>query len=193
VGLYQFLFMEVPGLPGIHLLVGRHDKLYKRVRAMNYLIDGHNLISKIPGLDLSMLDDEQRLIELLNRFGQGSRHRLEVYFDGAPAGQAGVRNYSKVRAHFVTVSSSADDAIRVRLAGLGRSAANWVVVSSDHSVQAAAREAHARVISAEDFAGRIQESMRTTKGEGGETKEQPLSEAEVNEWLRIFKGHERKN
>jgi hypothetical protein len=54
---------------------------------MNYIIDGHNLIAKIPGLDLSMLDDEQRLIELLNRYGQHSRGRIEVYqeiMDGAP-------------------------------------------------------------------------------------------------------------
>ena len=53
---------------------------------MNYLIDGHNLIAKIPGLSLSMPDDEERLVELLNRFGQHSRGKLEVFFDGAPPG-----------------------------------------------------------------------------------------------------------
>jgi len=159
---------------------------------MNYLIDGHNLIGKLPGLELSMLDDEQGLIELLNRFGQGSRHRLEVYFDGAPAWQAGVRSFGKVRAHFVSASSSADEAIRIQLARLGKSASNWVVVSSDRSVQAAAHEAHARALSAEDFANQIQARKNPTAGEKETPKDQPLSEAEVNEWLKVFKGHKKK-
>ena len=163
---------------------------------MNYIIDGHNLISKIPGLSLSMLDDEQRLIEILNRFGQLSRHKIEVYFDGAPVGQAGVRNFGKVQAHFVPLSQTADDAIRKRLARLERSARNWVVVSSDRSVQSAAHEAHAQVMSAEDFADLLQTRMRQASlyaktRNADTTPDKPiretLSEAEVNEWLTIFK------
>lgn len=159
---------------------------------MNYIIDGHNLIGKTPGLSLSMPDDEQRLIELLSRFCRGSRHKLEVYFDGAPAGQAGQRNYGRVRAHFVPSSISADDAIRLRLRRLGKSASNWMVVSSDRSVQAAAGEAHARVLSAEDFAKLIHATIQSTPDEGGDTANQPLNEAEVNEWLKIFKERDKK-
>lgn len=158
---------------------------------MNYIIDGHNLISKIPGLDLSMLDDEQRLIELLNRYGQLSRHKIEVYFDGAPIGQAGARNFGRVRAHFVPQRQTADDAIRKRLAKLGRSARNWVVVSSDRSVQAAASEAHAGVMSAEEFTGLLQASLHAKTRNADTTPDKPiieaLSEDEVNEWLTIFK------
>ena len=69
---------------------------------MNYIIDGHNLIAKIEGLSLSMPDDEQRLIELLNRYGELRRHKLEVYFDGAPVGQAGIRNYGEGAGSFRT-------------------------------------------------------------------------------------------
>jgi len=159
---------------------------------MNYIIDGHNLISKIPTLSLSMPDDEQRLIELLNRFGQNSRHRMEVYFDGAPFGWAGVRNYGRVRAHFVRKNQPADDAIRNQLTRFGRSAQNWVVVTSDRSVQSAAHAAHAQVMSAEDFAGHLQASLlRDRPGSADSTPDQPsteaLSEAEVNEWLAFFK------
>jgi predicted RNA-binding protein with PIN domain len=154
---------------------------------MNYIIDGHNLIGKTPGLNLSMPDDEQKLIELLIRFSRDSRHKLEVYFDGAPGGQAGMRNYGRVRAYFVPSSSSADDAIRLRLRRLGKSAANWMVVSSDRSVQAAAHEFHARVLSADDFARQIQAILQTAPKEEDDFAGQPLSEAEVNEWLEIFK------
>jgi predicted RNA-binding protein with PIN domain len=163
-----------------------------RVCRMNYIIDGHNLIAKIPGLDLSMLDDEQRLIELLNRYGQHSRGRIEVYFDRAPVGQAGAQNYGRVRAHFVPQSQTADDAIRVRLIRLGRAARNWVVITSDRSVQAAGREAHAGVMSAEEFArmlqaNLLQASLRARPEIEGRSADEPISEAEVNEWLTIFK------
>jgi predicted RNA-binding protein with PIN domain len=155
---------------------------------MNYIIDGHNLIAKIPGLSLSMPDDEARLIELLNRFGLESRHTLEVYFDGAPPGQAGVRNYGRVRAHFVAASQSADEAIRRRLARLGRSAASWVVVTSDHDVQVAAREVHSNVLRAEDFSRLVQTTIQKRLASATNAVDQPLSEEEVSEWLAIFKG-----
>jgi predicted RNA-binding protein with PIN domain len=162
---------------------------------MNYIIDGHNLIAKIPGLDLSMPDDEQHLIELLNRYGQLIRDKIEVYFDGAPVGQAGIQNFGRVQAHFVPQSQTADDVIRIRLAELGRSARNWVVITSDRNVQAAAREAHAGVMSAEGFVGilqtrLLQASLRSRTKYGEITPDQPisqaLSDAEVNEWLVIF-------
>jgi predicted RNA-binding protein with PIN domain len=150
---------------------------------MNYIIDGHNLISKIPGINLRMLDDEQRLIELLIRFSRRGRTKVEVYFDGAPTGQAGVQNYGRVRAYFVVQSQTADDAIRIRLRTLGRSARNWVVVTSDRSVQAAGREAHAEVMNAEGFASLLQASPENAQS----APDEPISEAEVNQWLTIFK------
>jgi hypothetical protein len=82
---------------------------------------------------------------------------------------------------------SADDAIRFRLKKLGKSARNWVVVSSDHSVQAAGREAQARVMLAEDFARRVGSSLQTSTGGEQAGAERSLSEQEVNEWLELFK------
>ena len=40
---------------------------------MGYLIDGHNLIPKIPGMSLRMEDDEQELIQLLQDFSRYKR------------------------------------------------------------------------------------------------------------------------
>jgi predicted RNA-binding protein with PIN domain len=154
---------------------------------VNYIIDGHNLIGKMAGLELGMVDDELQLVELLNRFGQHNRGMLEVYFDGAPLGQSGMQNFGRVRAHFVPQNLSADDAIRFRLKKLGKSARNWVVVSSDHSVQAAGREAQARVMLAEDFARRVGSSLQTSTGGEQAGAERSLSEQEVNEWLELFK------
>ncbi len=154
---------------------------------MNYIIDGHNLIANLPGLDLSLPDDEERLVGLLNRFGEVRRGKLEVYFDGAPAGQAGRRNFGRVVAYFVVASSSADQAIKARLAYLAKSAPSWTVVTSDRSVQAAAHEAHARVMSSGDFSSMVQQSFQERLGEGRASHDQPLTPAEVDEWLNIFK------
>lgn len=35
---------------------------------MNYLIDGHNLIARTPGLSLADPDDEAKLVQLLRRW-----------------------------------------------------------------------------------------------------------------------------
>jgi len=154
---------------------------------MNYIIDGHNLISKLPGLDLSMPDDEERLIEVLNRYGTQNHGRIEVYFDGAPAGQAGVRNFGRVRAHFVLLSHTADEAIQARLALLGKSARNWTVVSSDRSVQAAAHEARAGVMKSEDFVHALQSSRQIGLSVALGSPDHTLNKAEVEEWLALFK------
>ena len=150
---------------------------------MPYLIDGHNLIPKM-GLRLDSMDDEMELVSLLREYCRLTRRSgLEVYFDGAPAGQAGTRRMNPIMAHFVPLGSSADEAIRKRLKTLGRSAKNWTVVTSDRQVQADARAAQAEVISSETFAALLKEARSSAPKPSREGK---LSESEVEEWMRLF-------
>jgi predicted RNA-binding protein with PIN domain len=158
---------------------------------MQYLIDGHNLIPKVPGLSLEAPDDERQLIELLQEFCRRSGHRrrgawLEVFFDQAPLGQAGTRRYGMVMAHFVRQGKTADQAIVLRLKRLGKGARNFTVVSSDHQVQNAAHEARAKVLSSEAFAA----LLRAGAGEGTPAPENrpevTLDPQELNEWLDLF-------
>src|SRR4030095_6718911 len=92
----------------------RSRKWYKVQLAMPYLIDGHNLIPKL-GLRLDSPDDEMELIAILQEFSRLERRQVEVFFDGAPAGQARTRKLGSVTAHFVRLGTTADDAIRNRL------------------------------------------------------------------------------
>ncbi len=157
---------------------------------MNYIIDGHNLIAQLAGLDLSMPDDEQRLIELLVRLARYDHHRLEVYFDRAAIGQAGMQNFGRVQAYYVPQNQTADDAIRKRLMSLRKSAKSWSVVSSDRAVQAAARESHARVMSSVDFANLLQDRLAGASPKLRHltpSNDESLSEAEVKEWEAIFR------
>lgn len=150
---------------------------------MPYLIDGHNLIPKV-GLRLDSIDDELELVAVLQEFSRLHRRQVEVYFDGAPPDQAGIRSLGTVKAHFVRAGTTADVAIARRLKKMKRAAKNWTVVSSDRQVQIEARTAHAEVLSSDEFSRLLQQTPR------GETSkpaaDRKVSPAEVDEWLKLF-------
>jgi len=149
---------------------------------MPYLVDGHNLIPKL-GLRLDSIDDEAQLISILQEFCRLERRQVEVFFDGAPAPQAGTRKMGLIIAHFVRLGTTADDAIQNRLKKLGKSARNWTVVSSDRQVQANARAAQAEVVSSDSFAGLLKQVRNSTPKPNSDRK---ISAQEVDEWLKLF-------
>lgn len=149
---------------------------------MPYLIDGHNLIPKL-GLRLDSMDDEMELVAILQEFCRLERRQVEVYFDGAPAPQAGTRKLGAVTAHFVPLGTTADDAIRKRLRRMGKSAKNWSVVSSDRQVQAEARAAGADILSSDAFARQLKRAREAAPKAAGD---RAPSRREVEEWLKIF-------
>lgn len=146
------------------------------------MIDGHNLIPKM-GLRLDSPDDEMELVAILQEFYKGDRKPIDVYFDGAPAPHAGTRKLGGVTAHFVRLGSTADNAIRLRLKNLGKSAKNWTVVSSDRRVQIEAKDVHAELISSDSFAALLKQA-RTSAPKA--TDDRKLSEDEINEWVQFF-------
>jgi predicted RNA-binding protein with PIN domain len=150
---------------------------------MPYMIDGHNLIPKL-GLRLDSPDDEMELVAILQEFARLNRREVEVYFDGAPAGQAGARSLGTVRAHFVPLGQTADSVMRTRLRKMGKTAKNWTVVSSDHEIQNTARSVHAEFISSEAFVKLLQQARSAAPKP---SREKPLSEREVEEWLALFR------
>jgi predicted RNA-binding protein with PIN domain len=153
---------------------------------MPYIIDGHNLIPKIPGLSLKAIDDEIQLIQLLQEFCRQQRKQAEVYFDNAPPGQPSTQKFGPVTARFIRRGTTADAAIRMRLRKLGGSARNWTVVTSDREVAAASRESHARVIPSDVFAQTLigGRSMDLTSQE--KDANLSLSPDDVENWLRFF-------
>lgn len=150
---------------------------------MPYLIDGHNLIPKI-GLRLSEPDDELELIRLLQDFARLRRQPIEVYFDGAPSASSGTRKLGTIKAHFISLTSSADSAMRSRLNNMGKSAKNWTVVSSDREVQSAAKVNDAKFVSSEEFVTLLRETLSTVNKKN--RAEKTVSAKEVEEWLKVF-------
>lgn len=152
---------------------------------MPYLVDGHNLIPKVPGLSLTSIDDEMHLIEWLQIFCQRQQKIVEVFFDQAPPGFKANRSFGRVTAHFVRQGTTADAAIHNRLLALGKEARNYIVVSSDRQVQAFGRAAHAQVQSSEVFAREMMLPGGGGRPEPG--RERTLSSEEVTEWENLFK------
>jgi hypothetical protein len=90
-----------------------------------------------------------------------------------------------VMVHFVRQGMPADDAIIARLHRLGKAARNWSVVSSDRRIQSEGRACQAQVVSSEDFAIQITNALQ--QAPAGQVEQKKLSDAEVEEWLKLFK------
>ncbi len=153
---------------------------------MPYIIDGHNLIPKIPGIDLDNIDDEMQLIQQLQYFARQSRKSIEVFFDKAPINQARCQNYGKLTAFFVREGRTADEAIAARLRNLGGEARNWTVVSSDREVQSEARACHAHVISSQAFAKQLATPSANPKHVSEKEVCAEVNQEEIEYWLKQF-------
>lgn len=152
---------------------------------MTYLIDGHNLIPRVPGLSLDQLDDEQELIDLLAAFSVRTGRQVEVYFDQGRIDSQRDFQRNRVHVHFVRKPMIADGAIISRLLGIGKAARNYSVVSGDHEVQNRARHLGAALLSPEDFARMLMEKPakenRPRIDTGSEEKDD-----DIDEWLHLF-------
>lgn len=155
---------------------------------MLILVDGHNLVPKIPGMSLADVDDENQLVSLLQSYCRARRNTVEVYFDRAPVGQAGKRGFGQVTAYFVRDGITADEAIMARLKALGKRARNVKVVSSDRQVQAAVRGAHAGLVTSDEFSRELQAIMEETPSI--DPRNRLLGDDELAEWETLFRrGH----
>ena len=153
---------------------------------MPFLIDGHNLIPHLPGINLNDPDDENKLIQILLNFAYRTRSGIEVFFDHAPAARARSVNHGMLRAVFVSRDSTADQAIKTRLSQLGKEAKNWTVVSSDREILAEAKSAQTRLLTAPEFVGLLKMEPSRKRPEGEKPEESDPKNLEVDYWLEQF-------
>jgi predicted RNA-binding protein with PIN domain len=153
---------------------------------MPYLIDGHNLIPKVPGMSLEEIDDEDLLVASLQVFCRVRRQKVEVFFDQAPPTRGGKRSAGSVVVHSVRQGKTADQAILERLEHLDKAAKNWTVVSSDRQVRAGARALGASLLSSEEFAALLMAAHRAAQADQKENPAPPGPD-ELDEWLRLFR------
>ena len=150
---------------------------------MPLMIDGHNLIGKLSGVELSDPDDEARLIALLLAYCARTRKPVTVYFDRGAAGSSNPPARGGLSVRFITPPRTADDAIRDHLRRLGRQSGNWTVISSDSEVQNAARRAGAKTLPSTAFARQLRSGPHQA---APEKPDQDLSPDEIDDLLRAF-------
>lgn len=151
---------------------------------MRYLIDGHNLIGRAPGMHLGAADDEAQLASLLRAFLLRTRSTATVYFDRGDPGASDPAPAAGLTVRFVPRPRSADQAILHHLARLRGQASQWTVVSSDGEIQRAAKRAGARLVPSEDFARQLQTALTQADPEKPAA---PTSPEDLADWERLFR------
>ena len=166
---------------------------------MQYLIDGHNLIAKIPDIFLEDPNDEAKLVIRLRRWtAAGNKRKISLFFDGGlPGGQEPYLSSPSVNVIFATVGTTADELMINRIKRL-QNPTEYTLVSSDREVKRAAAMRKIQTISASAFASElIQETGQNFSGrnDSNETedakRESRLNDQEVAEWLEIFDDNNR--
>jgi uncharacterized protein len=152
---------------------------------MHYLIDGHNLISKLPDIHLDDPDDEAKLaLRLKSWVAARQKRRVTLFFDGGLlGGKSQELSGGGVTVIFAPADRTADALIIHRLQQV-RHPAEHTVVSSDHEILAAAGRRRVPTITAEAFARQL--SLPQPEQEPADAAGPVLSEADVVEWLAIF-------
>ena len=159
---------------------------------MHYLIDGHNLIAKIPDIALGEAQAEFELALRLKSWASANRkRRVTLLFDkGMPGGTARMLSNRDVTVIFAPQGQTADALLIARIKQV-KNPPEYTLVSSDQQIIIAAKKRKMRHILSEEFVERLGYDERlVVPSEVVETAEKPdelvLSEAEVNEWLDLF-------
>ena len=83
---------------------------------MPLLIDGHNLIGRLPDLHLDDPHDEAKLVLRLRAYAARTRKRITVVFDhGLPGGESLPLSSAGVKAIFASAGRSADRVLQERI------------------------------------------------------------------------------
>lgn len=151
---------------------------------MPYLIDGHNLIGQIPGLELTDPHDEAKLVERLKSFMGRKRKRCTVIFDGGlPGGRSRDLSTSSVKVVFAHGGTNADAIIMERIRNV-RDPGSLTIVSADHEIINAARRRRVKVVSPNTFASEMNAPVVPDDSDPNPH----ISPHEVNQWLELFGG-----
>jgi uncharacterized protein len=164
---------------------------------MIYLIDGHNLIGKMPDISLSDPDDEEQLAHRLRQWAAENKSRqVIVIFDrGVLSGLARRLSNQQVKVFFAPTRTTAD-ALLIKRVNEVRNPQQYRLISSDRQIIDAAKVRGMRFWRSERFVEMLGPAELPTEAADPKPhsepappsqKEQPqLSREDVAEWLELF-------
>ncbi|MDP2653028.1 MAG: NYN domain-containing protein [Candidatus Omnitrophota bacterium] len=158
--------------------------------ALHYLLDGYNVIHKVPALVSAKLEDAREgLVRLVETHRpQGSvNNRVTVVFDGQPGIVGNVRG-GEVAVVFSS-GESADDRIK-RIVDESGNKRSCVVVTDDRDVQYYVRSLGARVVGVAEFLSRMKPAGAAPQGGQpiSKTEESRITSEMKDIWLKKRKG-----
>ena len=149
---------------------------------MLVLIDGHNLIGKMPDIRLDDPHDEEKLLRRISLYRARTRRKVLVVFDSGSDYKPGRKQkLAGLSVQYAPHGKSADQIIINRI-NKAQNPGQLLVVTSDRAIQRAAWQRRAKVVSAADFAAELVAPSTKAKPE----TEAILSEDEVEAWLKLF-------
>ncbi len=140
-----------------------------------FLIDGHNLIGRLPDVDLGQPDDEAQLLQRLHAYRVRNGYpQLVVFFDsGMLPGTGSTPPAYGMEVHFAPPHLKADDEIVAYLRAQPEPG-QFTVVTSDRELAARSRALGANVKPADDFARSLANPRRPAARPREEPGPQPL-------------------
>jgi predicted RNA-binding protein with PIN domain len=151
---------------------------------MPLLVDGHNLIGKMKTLSLDDPNDEAELVIRLRAYRAHTNKPITVVFDHGLPGGASKLSGGGVQVVFASGSATADKLILSRVRR-HKNPASLTVVSSDQEIMRVAETIGARPLPSEQFATQL-EGDDSAAPDAAEADAPVVSEAEVEDWLRLF-------
>lgn len=164
---------------------------------MIYLIDGHNLIGKMPDIHLSDPDDEEKLVHRLQSWVAGDpKRRIHIIFDNGEFGGISPQlSGLRVRVEYARLGRTADDELIRALKHLNNPQ-EYTLITSDREILAVARKRRVGYILSEEFVAlmaadaterlALQDVPPEAEHDPGTRPEVDVSTAEVEEWLQVF-------
>ncbi|OYD16840.1 hypothetical protein CH330_01700 [candidate division WOR-3 bacterium JGI_Cruoil_03_51_56] len=153
-----------------------------------FIIDGYNLIHKMPDLVPLVNDNLERarevIINLLVRFKARKKIRVVVVFDGKDAGQSAKFSSRGIEILFSRLPEKADNRI-VKMIRAAKHPKAWTVVSSDRWIGDQAQTFGAKTIPAEEFARLLKPDNRSEEKIQDEKPE--MKPGDLAEWVEYFR------
>jgi uncharacterized protein len=155
---------------------------------MPVLIDGYNLLRAIEKLGLVEITDI-KMCHVISRYLKSNDEWGVIVFDGVGPRDKSAFRFSHVDIVFSGASRDADTVIEKEIAE-SSAPKRLIVVSSDRRIRFAAKKRDAQDIKSDIFWHQIIQFMAIQSRERGRTepreKFEGISEAETEQWLKIF-------
>lgn len=151
---------------------------------MHWLIDGHNLIGRMPNLQLDDPHDEEKLLQYLRQYRARTGHPITVVFDSGYGHRSGqTKKQGGITVQFAPSGKTADQILMRRIRRIKNPQA-YMIVTSDRAVQQVASHYNVRVLSSAEFSRQLLSSPAAKdQADGSEVN---LSPDEIDDWLDLF-------